>query len=152
MVLPSTILPKYAIPFFDIPQLISHHFTTQATVVTADGSILTANDTKNTDLFWAIRGGGCNFGVVTEFVLKLHVQRRTVYAGVLVFPPTVLESLAKFSEDRWAKGLSEKEGMLQVFTRRQDGNVSVQFANDVVRSVVDLVLACRFGAYFLQRF
>jgi FAD/FMN-containing dehydrogenase len=152
MASPSTILPKYSIPLSNIPQLISHHFTAQATVVTADGSILTANDTENTDLFWAIRGGGCNFGVVTEFVLKLHVQRRMVYAGVLVFPHTVLESLAKFSEDRWDKGLSEKEGMLQIFTRGQDGNVSEQFANNVFRSVVNLVLACRFGAYFLQRF
>jgi hypothetical protein len=75
-----------------------------------------------------------------------------VYSGALVFRPTVLESLAKFSDDRWAKGLSEKEGMLQVFTRGQDGNVSVQLVNDVVRSVVDLVLACRYSARFLQRF
>jgi hypothetical protein len=133
MASPSTILSKYSIPFSDIPQLISHHFTTQATIITADGSILTANSTENTDLFWAIRGGGCNFGVVTEFVLKLHDQRRMVYSGALVFPPTILESLAKFSDDRWAKGLSEKEGMLQVFTRGQDGNVSVQFAIQIGR-------------------
>jgi len=42
------------------------------TVVTADGSVVRCNSKTNTDLFWALRGGGGNFGVVTEFELKLH--------------------------------------------------------------------------------
>ncbi|HEY2460158.1 MAG TPA: FAD-dependent oxidoreductase [Candidatus Acidoferrum sp.] len=42
------------------------------TVVTADGSILHTNSEENVDLFWALRGGGGNFGVVTEFEVKLH--------------------------------------------------------------------------------
>src|SRR5258707_3260703 len=41
------------------------------TLVTADGSVVRANATKNPDLFWALRGGGGNFGVVTEFEVKL---------------------------------------------------------------------------------
>jgi hypothetical protein len=41
-------------------------------VVTADGSLLHANSRENEDLFWALRGGGGNFGVVTEFEVKLH--------------------------------------------------------------------------------
>jgi hypothetical protein len=42
------------------------------TLVTADGSVLLANPRENSDLFWALRGGGGNFGVVTEFEVRLH--------------------------------------------------------------------------------
>jgi FAD/FMN-containing dehydrogenase len=97
----------------------------QVTIVTADGSILTVNDKLNTDLFWAVRGGGCNFGVVTEFVYQLHPQRRDVYAGMLIFPATVLDKLVSVTAEWWANGNgpSEKECMLQSMTRGPDGTV-----------------------------
>ncbi len=56
-----------------------------ADVVTADGQLLTANASRNADLFWAIRGGGGNFGVVTSFEFRLHAVGH-VYAGPILYP------------------------------------------------------------------
>jgi FAD binding domain/Berberine and berberine like len=50
------------------------------TLVTADASLVRANSKENADLFWALRGGGGNFGVVTEFELKLHPLTSVVLA------------------------------------------------------------------------
>lgn len=55
-------------------------------VVTSDGSIRVANREKNDDLFWAIRGGGGNFGVVTRFTFRLHDVGPTVYGGLIAWP------------------------------------------------------------------
>jgi FAD/FMN-containing dehydrogenase len=57
-----------------------------ANVVTADGDDLQVNERENPDLFWAIRGGGGNFGVVTRFEFELHPVGPDVVAGLLVFP------------------------------------------------------------------
>lgn len=59
-----------------------------ADVVTADGRLLRADAETNPDLFWAIRGGGGNFGVVTRFHFRLH-EVGTVVGGMLLLPATV---------------------------------------------------------------
>jgi FAD/FMN-containing dehydrogenase len=57
-----------------------------ADVVTANGKRLRASEHENADLFWAIRGGGGNFGVVTQFEFKLHKVGPEILAGLIVFP------------------------------------------------------------------
>jgi FAD/FMN-containing dehydrogenase len=54
-----------------------------AQVVTADGQIQRAAADENPDLFWAIRGGGGNFGVVTEFEFRIHEVGPVVQLGLL---------------------------------------------------------------------
>lgn len=54
-------------------------------IVTADGQIRTANATENAELFWALRGGGGNFGVVTRFTLRLHEVGPMVTGGMILW-------------------------------------------------------------------
>ena len=69
-----------------------------AEIVTADGQVRRVSATENADLFWAIRGGGGNFGVVTTFEFKLHPMK-TLYAGMLVFPgPRAPEVLRRYRD------------------------------------------------------
>jgi hypothetical protein len=69
-------------------------------IVLADGKIVRASEAENTDLFWAIRGAGPCFGVVTSFVYKAHEQKNPVYAGMLVFPPPMLTKVFEFANQQ----------------------------------------------------
>ena len=74
-----------------------------AEIITADGQVRVVSADNEPDLFWAIRGGGGNFGVVTRFDFQLHDFDRNVLSGMIVWPieqaHTVLEFYAEWSEN-----------------------------------------------------
>jgi hypothetical protein len=71
-----------------------------ADVVTADGSLLHASADENADLFWGIRGGGGNFGIVTNFEFQLHPMQRTVIAGTVAYPLDKVRDVVSVYRDR----------------------------------------------------
>jgi hypothetical protein len=60
-------------------------------LVTADGEFIEASEDENKDLFWALKGGGGNFGVVTSFEYNLHKLGPIVYGGAIFFPENSLK-------------------------------------------------------------
>jgi FAD/FMN-containing dehydrogenase len=72
-------------------------------VVTADGRLLTANASQNQDLFWAVRGGGGNFGVVASFEYQLHPMEPTILGGMMLYPMEQARDVLRFY-----RGYSEK--------------------------------------------
>ena len=70
-----------------------------AEVVTADGRVLTASEQKNPYLFWALRGGGGNFGVVASFEYRLHPIGPMVTAGLVAHPFAAAGDVLRFYRD-----------------------------------------------------
>lgn len=70
-------------------------------MVTADGEFIAVSENENSDLFWGIRGGGGNFGIVTSFELKLHAVGPEVFSGPIIYShddaPDVMRNLREFN-------------------------------------------------------
>jgi len=88
-------------------------------VVTAGGEVLTANAEVNADLFWALRGGGGNFGVVTSFEYRAHPVH-TVLAGMIVHPIAKAKELIRFFRGFMAAAPEELTAYAALF-RLPDG-------------------------------
>ncbi|KAJ2978074.1 hypothetical protein NQ176_g4016 [Zarea fungicola] len=99
-----------------------------ARIVVANGDILTASVQENSDLFWAIRGAGHNFGVVVEFVLRGHDQPDEVYAGSIVFTPDKLTAVIESFNARMEKP-DPKGGAMVVFAKPPDSPGPVVIVN-----------------------
>ncbi len=76
-------------------------------IVTADGQLLHANADENQDLYWGVRGGGGNFGVVTSFDFRLHKMDREVIGGTVAFPFSEAKSVMNFFADYAANAPDE---------------------------------------------
>jgi len=70
-----------------------------AEVVTASGEVVRASGTEHPDLFWALRGGGGNFGVVTRFEFRLHPVGPDVLSGLIVYPISEAKSVLRRYRD-----------------------------------------------------
>jgi FAD/FMN-containing dehydrogenase len=87
-----------------------------AEVVTADGRKVMASDDENPDLFWALRGGGGNFGVVTAFHLRLHPVGPIILAGMVIWPAPMAGDVVRFYRDFMAGAPDEVGGALAFIT------------------------------------
>ncbi|RYF18033.1 MAG: FAD-binding oxidoreductase [Comamonadaceae bacterium] len=85
-------------------------------VATAAGTLITASEKENADLFWGVRGGGGNFGVVTSFEFKLHPVGPNVLAGLVIHPLAAAKEVLRFKREFVA---SAPDGFVCWFVLRQ---------------------------------
>jgi FAD/FMN-containing dehydrogenase len=105
-----------------------------ARVVTADGRTLTASEQENADLFWGLRGGGGNFGVVSSFEYRLHEVGPTIVGGLVAHPFDAAADVLRFYRGYTAEAPDE----LMTFG-------GVGYAPDGSGAKIALVVACHVG-------
>jgi len=98
-------------------------------IVTADGKVLTANDKENPDLYWGVRGGGGNFGVVTKFIFRLHNMNPMVINFGIRFPMAVAKDALKLYFD-FTTGADEDLFILGGVSMREDGTGGVSIGGN----------------------
>ncbi len=95
-----------------------------ADVVTADGRFLTASATENQDLFWGLRGGGGNFGVVTSFEYRLHPVGPTILGGMVLYPLAKAKEVLRFYRE-FSKSAPDELTMYAACLNPPDGDTMV---------------------------
>ena len=83
-------------------------------MILANGNRITASSTENPDLFWGVRGGGGNFGIVTSFTFKLHHVGPNVYGGALFYPVSKAKELLQFY-NKWTQSLPDELSTMTAF-------------------------------------
>ena len=79
-------------------------------LVTVDGDLISASETENSDLFWALRGGGGNFGVVTSFEFRLHEVGPEIMTAQVFYPIEDAKQVLKFYREFTSNGADELAG------------------------------------------
>jgi FAD/FMN-containing dehydrogenase len=87
-----------------------------AQIVTADGSVVRTSEKENPELFWGLRGGGGNFGAVTEFEFQLHPVGPIVLGGMLVYPRERAGEVLRFYRDFMEQAPDEVGGGAALIT------------------------------------
>jgi FAD/FMN-containing dehydrogenase len=98
-----------------------------ADIVTAEGDLVTVNQSENPDLFWAIRGGGGNFGVVTSFEFQLHPVGPTVLGGMVLYPLDQAGDVLRFYRD-YARSSPDELTAFAVLLTTPDGHPAIAVA------------------------
>ncbi|RDW84182.1 FAD-binding oxidoreductase [Aspergillus mulundensis] len=88
-----------------------------ARVVLGNGEIVTASERENPDLFWALRGAGYNFGIVTEFTFQGYEQKDPVYAGILAYTPDKVERVIEILNGLLLDKPDPRSGAIAIFAR-----------------------------------
>jgi hypothetical protein len=113
----------------------------EADVVLADGSFVVADKDNNSDLFWALRGGGGNFGVVTSFVFKLHPVS-TVFAGPIAWDQKHARTIMQRYRDFLPKAPEE----LGIFLGLKTVPSSAPFPEELWGKRICLLMGCYDGS------
>ncbi|MDX1402151.1 MAG: FAD-dependent oxidoreductase, partial [Kiloniellales bacterium] len=90
-------------------------------VVTAEGSLITASEEKNEDLFWGLKGGGGNFGVATSFEFEVHPVGPVLFAGMTLYPLENAEGILRRFVD-FMRESPDQLGALAGLVRAPDGS------------------------------
>lgn len=90
-------------------------------IVTADGRLLRANARENTDIFWAVRGGGGNFGVVTSFEYRLHPVDKILF-GPVIYPLDRAREVLRFCREQGV-GAPDELTLSPALLRGPDGSL-----------------------------
>jgi FAD/FMN-containing dehydrogenase len=119
-----------------------------ADIVTADGEFLTVSTEQHPDLFWGLRGGGGNFGVVTSFEYRLHPVT-SVLAGMVVHPMDKAKELLRFYRDFARSSPDEVIAAAALMTSHEGAPVAVivaSYIGDIAAAERVLAPVRRFGA------
>jgi FAD/FMN-containing dehydrogenase len=125
-----------------------------ADVVTADGTLVHASADEHPDLFWALRGGGGNFGVVTSFEYNVHPVGPMVYGGLIAFPlPEAPRVLGRVQE--LMAGASDELSTVAVMITTPEGQKAVGVAfchiGDLARAEADIAPFRKIGTPVMEQ-